>query len=340
MSDAETSSPVLMSRLQHVLLAALAMGICAYGVYAALTRTPAPTMHNLSVLLRQQKYREAEQALFLRAEEGRAAFADGRLEEAQQIFAEVRQRAAEARAYALRHPRPPHPRTLAIDEAAQRANPVSPPARTRDPDEVRFAAREADAAASVAMTMLAALEEQKKAESNEGGRPPLFTPEEAEPIEKELQLALERDPLQENAYLLLGWLYDRCGLLQKAAEALEKCLALNDRRADAYNRLGLVRIKQERHAEAFACFEKALLFSQGEGQAYRDSLYNLGAAHEALRAGYLNSSEEGDKAAARAAAEKHRQEAIRHWRAFLESEPSSPFAAKVREHLRRLEDLD
>ncbi|MCX7934799.1 MAG: tetratricopeptide repeat protein [Planctomycetota bacterium] len=239
----------------------------------------------------------------------------------------------------MKHPRPPNPRTLAIEKAAQRANPASPPAPMRDPDEMRFAAREAEAAASVALVMLTALEEQKKEESGDADRLAAFTAAEAEPIEKELRRALECDPLQENAYLLLGWLYDRCGQLQKASEALEKCLALNERRADAYNRLGLVRIKQDRREEALACFEKARLLSQGEGQAYRDSLYNLGAAHEALRASYLSSAADHDKSA-QTAAEHHRQEAIRYWRAFLESEPTSPAAAKVRQELSRLENRE
>ncbi len=334
-----SAEPPPFSCLQRLLFVSVALGVCAYGIYAVLTRTRDAAMVDLAGLLRQQKYREAEQALFARSEEARAAFASGRLEEAQRIFSEVRDRAAEASGYARQHPLPPHPRIVAIEQAAQRANPASKPTPMRDPDEVRFAAREADAAVGVAMTMLVALEEQKKEESGGDDRLPAFTPEEAEPIEKELKRALERDPLQENAYLLLGWLYDRCGLLQKASEALEKCLALNARRADAYNRLGLVRIKQERRADALVCFEKAHLLSQGEGQAYRDSLYNLGAAHEALRAGYLSGAAEHDKSA-QEAAERHRQEAIRHWRAFIENEPSSPTAAKVRQELRRLEDRE
>ncbi|MBY0262196.1 MAG: tetratricopeptide repeat protein, partial [Phycisphaerales bacterium] len=96
-----------------------------------------------------------------------------------------------------------------------------------------------------------------------------------------LKLAVEADPGLGLAWFHLGDALAASGVLDEAAGAYERALALMPRHADAANNLGLVRVRQLRYAEAAAAFERALQAEPGHEEARE----NLAAARKMLGRG-------------------------------------------------------
>jgi len=107
-----------------------------------------------------------------------------------------------------------------------------------------------------------------------------------------LELAVERQPDNLNAWNTLIVVYTKLGWSEKARDAAEKVLALNPRHVNALLNLGSWFSDQARNAEALAEYRKALEINPQSATAYINSLWVLVHSSEANAQDVLNLARE------------------------------------------------
>ncbi len=120
--------------------------------------------------------------------------------------------------------------------------------------------------------------------------------------------AVEVNPRAAGAWVNLGTLRFRDGDLGIAEQYYRKALEISPRYALAHFNLGNICEEQGRLEEAAKCYESSLDIHN----TYADAHYNLALVYERL---------------------KEPMRAVRHWRAYLKLDPSSPWAGIARQQL-------
>ncbi len=120
--------------------------------------------------------------------------------------------------------------------------------------------------------------------------------------------AVEINPRAAGAWVNLGTLYFREGRLEVAEEHYRKALEIAPQYALAHFNLGNICEEKGRLEEAAECYERSLAIHN----TYADAHYNLALVYERLR---------------------EPMRAVRHWRAYLKLDPSSPWAGIARQQL-------
>lgn len=122
--------------------------------------------------------------------------------------------------------------------------------------------------------------------------------------------ALTLDPSLPEACFNLGNVLYAHRRHEEAAEYYWRATELDPDYVEAWNNLGIVQSELGKSSDAIHAFRRALVIAPD----YADVHFNLGETFSAM----------GDREAAR-----------RHWRAYLNMDPTSPWSVKVRERLRR-----
>ena len=122
--------------------------------------------------------------------------------------------------------------------------------------------------------------------------------------------AIEMNPKAAGACINLGTLYYNEHRLAEAEKCYRAAIDIDPGYALAYFNLGNVHDERRNLEEALQCYERALRLSPGYGDAH----YNLALVYEKL---------------------EMRGKAVHHWRAYLNLDPSSPWAAYARQQLSR-----